>query len=49
MKFNMDLGRVSNFYAVKKLMTMNDKCCTFIQGIDAKPNIIGISANHLEG
>jgi hypothetical protein len=30
-------------------MTLNEKHGTFIQGIDAKPNIVGYSANHLEG
>ena len=49
MPFNMDLSRISNLQAVKKVLTLNEKHGTFIQGIDAKPNIIGYSANHLEG
>ena len=31
------------------MLTLNEKHGTFIQGIDAKPNIVGYSANHLEG
>jgi hypothetical protein len=49
MKFDMDLARVSNLQAVKKLITLNEKHGWFIQGIDSKPNIVGYSANHLEG
>jgi hypothetical protein len=49
MYFNMDLTRISNLQAVKKILTLNEKHGTFIQGIDAKPNIVGYSANHLEG
>ena len=49
MKFNMDLARVSNMHAVRKVLTFNEKHGAFIQGIDSKQNIVGFSANHLEG
>ena len=45
----MDLTRINNLQAVKKTLTINEKHGTFIQGIDAKPNIVGYAANHLEG
>ena len=45
----MDLGRVANLQAVKKMLTLNEKHGAFVQGIDSKPNIVGYSANHLEG
>ena len=48
-RFNMDLARISNMQAVKKTLTLNERHGTFIQGIDEKPNIVGFSANHLEG
>jgi hypothetical protein len=47
--FNMDLARINNMAAVKKVLTLNEKHGAFIQGINAKPNIVGFSANHLEG
>ena len=34
---------------MKKVLTLNEKHGAFIQGIDAKPNIVGYSANHMEG
>lgn len=49
MRFNMDLARIANLGAVKKVLTLNEKHGAFIQGIDAKPNIVGFSANHMEG
>jgi len=49
MKFNMDLARISNMQAVRKVLTLNEKHGAFIQGIDSKQNIVGFSANHLEG
>ena len=49
MRFNMDLARISNLQAIKRILTLNEKHGAFIQGIDAKPNIVGYSANHLEG
>lgn len=45
----MDLVRIPNMQAVKKTLTLNERHGTFIQGIDEKPNIVGFSANHLEG
>ena len=50
MKFHMDLARINNMGAIKKVLTLNEKHGTMIQGVvEGKPNVVGYSANHLEG
>ncbi|CDW72876.1 UNKNOWN [Stylonychia lemnae] len=48
-KFDLDMKRASNLQQIKKILTLNEKHGLFVQGVDAKPNIVGYSGNHLEG
>lgn len=43
------MKRASNLQQIKKILTLNEKHGLFVQGVGAKPNIVGYSGNHLEG
>eukprot|EP00347_Sterkiella_histriomuscorum_P010003 403339056 len=49
-KFDLDMKRASNLQQIKKILTMNEKHGLFVTGVvDGKQNVVGVSANHLEG
>ena len=42
--FNMDLSKAANIQQLKQVISLNEKCASFISGVDEKPNVVAFAA-----